>query len=150
LSGPNSSVNFLCAHCDARLARVPGEPPRPCEHCGAASDIVAPADGSIIERCAACGHGELYFQKDFNRTTGIALVVLGSIFVPWTYGLSLLGVTILDYIVWRLVKDVIVCYQCQAVHRGYPPNPAIKPFDLVIHDRHVYGAAPPGAEEGHS
>ena len=22
-------------------------------------------------------------------------------------------------------------------------------FDLVIHDRHVYGAAPPGAEEGH-
>ena len=22
-------------------------------------------------------------------------------------------------------------------------------IDLVIHDRHVYGAAPPGAEEGH-
>jgi hypothetical protein len=35
------------------------------------------------------------------------------------------------------------------VHRGYPPNPAIKAFDLVTHDRHVYGAAPPGAEEGH-
>jgi aspartate/methionine/tyrosine aminotransferase len=28
-------------------------------------------------------------------------------------------------------------------------NPALKPFDLVIHDRHVYGQAPPGAEEGH-
>jgi len=102
-----------------------------------------------IDRCAACGHEELYFQKDFNRRTGIALVVAGSIFVPWTYGLSLLGVTILDYIVWRLVKDVIVCYDCQAVHRGYAPNPLIKPFDLVTHDRHVYGAAPPGAEEGH-
>jgi len=47
------------------------------------------------------------------------------------------------------VKNVIVCYGCQAVHRGYPQNPAIKPFDLVIHDRHVYGSAPPGAEEGH-
>jgi hypothetical protein len=58
-------------------------------------------------------------------------------------------VTILDYIVWRIVKDVIVCYECQAVHRGYPANPVLKPFDLVIHDRHVYGAAPPGAEEGH-
>jgi hypothetical protein len=67
--------------------------------------------------------------------------------VPWTYGLSLLAVTVLDYVVWRIVKDVIVCYECQAVHRAYPPNPAIKPFDLVIHDRHVYGAAPPGAEE---
>jgi hypothetical protein len=145
-----SSVHFLCTTCDARLARETGESARACEHCGAANDVVAPPQGALIERCAACGHAELYFQKDFNRTTGIALVVLGSIFVPWTYGLSLLGVTILDYIVWRLVKNVIVCYQCQAVHRGYPQNPDIKPFDLVIHDRHVYGAAPPGAEEGHS
>ena len=142
------TVNFLCLQCDARLAREAGEPARACENCGAANEAVAPRD--FIERCAACGHGELYFQKDFNRKTGIALVVLGSIFVPWTYGLSLLGATILDYVVWRLVKDVIVCYRCQAVHRGYPPNPALKPFDLVIHDRHVYGAAPPGAEEGHS
>ena len=111
--------------------------------------MTAPPADSIIDRCAACGHDQLYFQKDFNRKTGIALVVLGSILVPWTYGLSLLGVTVLDYVVWRMVKDVIVCYQCQAVHRGYPANPNIKPFDLVLHDRHVYGAAPPGAEEGH-
>jgi len=109
--------------------------------------VTAPPETALIERCAACGHDQLYFQKDFNRTTGIALVVVGAVFVPWTWGLSLLGVTILDYIVWRMVKDVIVCYRCQAVHRGYPPNPAIKPFDLVVHDRHVYGAAPPGAEE---
>lgn len=139
-----ASVHFLCPKCDARLAR--GEA-APCEVCGEANNVAAPPPGTIIERCAACGHDALYFQKDFNRTTGIALVVLGSIFVPWTWGLSLLGVTILDYIVWKLVKDVIVCYRCQAVHRGYPPNPAIKPFDLATHDRHVYGAAPPGAEE---
>lgn len=119
-----------------------------CEYCDFATHVVAPE--ASVERCAACGHDELYFQKDFNRTTGVALVAVGAVFVPWTYGLSLLAVTILDYIVWRVVKDVIVCYECQAVHRGYPPNPALKPFDLVIHDRHVYGAAPPGAEEkGH-
>jgi len=144
-----ATVNFLCKQCEWRLAREAGEPSHACEHCGLANDVVAPDANTIIDRCAACGHEELYFQKDFNRTTGIALVVLGSIFVPWTYGLSLLGVTILDYVVWRIVKDVIVCYECQAVHRGYPPNPALKPFDLVIHDRHVYGAAPPGAEENH-
>lgn len=143
------SVNYLCPSCDARLSREPGDAAGACERCGAASAISAPPAETVIERCAACGHDQLYFQKDFNRRTGIALVVLGSIFVPWTYGLSLLGVTVLDYIVWRMVKDVIVCYRCQAVHRGYPPNPALKPFDLVVHDRHVYGAAPPGAEEGH-
>jgi hypothetical protein len=144
-----ASINYLCLACEARLARDAGEPARPCDFCGAATPVTAPPDDSLIGRCGACAHDQLYFQKDFNRRTGIALVVAGSIFVPWTYGLSLLGVTILDYIVWRLVKDVIVCYQCQAVHRGYPPNPALQPFDLVVHDRHVYGEAPPGAEEGH-
>ena len=103
----------------------------------------------MIDACAACGHDQLYFQKDFNRTTGVVLVGIGAVFVPWTWGLSLLGVTILDYVVWRVVKNVIVCYRCQTVHRRYPDNPNLKPFDLVVHDRHVYGAAPPGAEEGH-
>jgi hypothetical protein len=139
------SVNFLCLSCERRLSRESGALPHPCEHCEAPNSVTAPA--GFIDRCAACGHDQLYFQKDFNRRTGIALVVVGSIFVPWTWGLSLLGVTILDYIVWRMVKNVIVCYRCQAVHRGYPENPAIEPFSLVIHDRHVYGAAPPGAEE---
>jgi hypothetical protein len=144
-----ASVHFLCTTCDVRLSRESGELPRACERCGALNDVSTPTPNAIIDRCAACGHDQLYFQKDFNRRTGIALVVIGAIFVPWTYGLSLLGVTILDYVVWRMVKDVIVCYRCQAVHRGYPVNPSIKPFDLVVHDRHVYGAAPPGAEEGH-
>jgi hypothetical protein len=144
------SVHYLCTKCEVRLARAAGESARPCEHCGAESAVVAPPAGAIIDRCAACGHDQLYFQKDFNRATGIAIIVVGAVFAPWTYFLSLVGVTILDYIVWRIVKNVIVCYRCQAVHRGYPQNPALKPFDLVIHDRHVYGAAPPGAEEGHS
>jgi hypothetical protein len=142
-----ASVHFLCPQCEARLGRAAGEEPRACEFCGAMTNVVAPDEGAIVERCAACGHGELYFQKDFNRTTGIALVAVGAVFVPWTWGLSLLAVTVLDYIVWRVVKDVIVCYDCQAVHRGYPANPALQPFDLATHDRHVYGAAPPGAEE---
>jgi hypothetical protein len=143
------SVHYLCLHCEQRLARAAGEDARACEHCGVTTSVVAPAADALIERCAACDHAELYFQKDFNRTTGVALVAVGAVFVPWTWGLSLLAVTVLDYIVWRVVKDVIVCYECQAVHRGYPANPQLKPFDLVIHDRHVYGAAPPGAEENH-
>ncbi|HET7437407.1 MAG TPA: hypothetical protein VFN10_22065 [Thermoanaerobaculia bacterium] len=144
-----ASVHFLCAQCETRLARSAGEPPRACEECSTPSPVAAPPEGTLIDRCAACDHAELYFQKDFNRTTGVTLVVIGSILAPFTYFISLVAVTILDYVIWRIVKNVIVCYECQSVHRGYPQNPALKPFDLVIHDRHVYGAAPPGAEEGH-
>ena len=140
------SVHFLCKTCGARMAREFGEAARPCERCGIANEVVAPA---TIERCAACGHDELYFQKDFNRATGITLVVIGAILAPFTYFISLLLVTILDWTIWRLVKNVVVCYRCQAVHRGYDVPPSVKPFDLATHDRHVYGAAPPGAEEGH-
>ena len=142
-----ASIHYLCPACERRLARSAGELPQVCEHCRAESPVTAPPEGAVISSCAACGHDQLYFQKDFNRTTGVALVAVGAVFVPWTWGLSLLAVTILDYVVWRIVKNVIVCYRCQAVHRGYPENPALQPFDLVIHDRHVYGAAPPGAEE---
>ena len=94
----------------------------------------------------------LFFLPAVVSFVSIAVIwayMLNSQFGILNYGLSLLGVTILDYVVWRMVKDVIVCYRCQAVHRGYPANGALKPFDLVTHDRHVYGAAPPGAEEGH-
>jgi hypothetical protein len=144
-----ASVHFLCGQCNWRLVSEAGAPAAPCENCGTANNVSAPAADRLIERCAACGGDELFAQKDFNRTTGIVLVVIGAIFVPWTFGLSLLAVTILDFVVYYLVHEVEVCYECQAVHRGYARNPAIKPFDLVIHDRHVYGAAPPGAEEGH-
>jgi hypothetical protein len=142
------SVHFLCPKCETRLARESGEAARPCERCGASNDVAAPPADAVIGRCAACGHDELYFQKDFNRATGITLVVIGAVLAPFTYFISLAVVTILDWIIWRMVKNVIVCYRCQAVHRGYDVPPSIKPFDLATHDRHVYGAAPPGAEEG--
>jgi hypothetical protein len=145
-----ASVHFLCSKCDWRLVSEAGAPaPRPCENCGQPNDVIAPASGATIARCAACGDAEMYIQKDFNRTTGVVLVAIGAVFVPWTYGLSLLAVTVLDFVVYYLVRDVEVCYECQAVHRGYPLNPLHKHFDLATHDRHIYGSAPPGAEEAH-
>jgi len=146
----NPIVEYLCRGCEWRLPAESGiEKSIPCENCGEDNGVIASPATDPVSKCGSCGHEELFVQKDFNRTTGIVLVIIGAIFVPWTYGLSLLAVTILDFIVYYMVRDVVVCYDCQAVHRGYPENPDIQPFDLVIHDRHVYGAAPPGAEEGH-
>lgn len=144
------TVHYLCRGCEWRLVSDSEDRESvPCENCKTDNQVVAPASGSLIDRCLACGERELYIQKDFNRATGVTLVVIGAIFVPWTWGLSLLAVTIVDFALYYYLKDVEVCYECRAVHRGYPLNPAHKPFDLVVHDRHVYGSAPPGAEEGH-
>lgn len=145
-----ASVNFLCQGCEWRLSRTPEQPHCvACENCARPNEVVAPTADLLIDRCVVCDDNELYVQKDFNRTTGVALVVVGAIFVPWTYGLSLLAVTLVDLALYYKLKSVTVCYECRSVYRGYDLNPRHEPFDLVIHDRHVYGAAPPGAEEGH-
>ena len=145
-----ATVNFLCSGCEWRLSAEDSvTSPLLCENCGHGSGVVAPPSDRPIEACAACGGVELYVQKDFNRATGITMVVIGAVLVPWTWGLSLLVVTIIDWFLYYRLGDVQVCYACRCVHRGYPASEAIKPFDLATHDRHVYGAAPPGAEEAH-
>ncbi|HVT45609.1 MAG TPA: hypothetical protein VMT00_14615 [Thermoanaerobaculia bacterium] len=144
-----ATVHFLCKHCDWRLAASAAAPSPTCENCGSTYDVLPPDGSAPLAACAACGCAEMYAQKDFNRTTGLVLVVIGAIFVPWTWGLSLLAVTIIDVVLYRLLPEVGVCYACRAVHRGFPRSPDHREFDLVVHDRHVYGAAPPGAEEAH-
>lgn len=148
-----AGVHYLCRTCEWRLVARAGTRGEPCENCGTDHAVVAPPAGAPVERCAACGEREMYVQKDFNRATGIALVVFGAAFLPflefpWNF-VPLVVVTIVDFILYRVLRDVTVCYACRAVHRGYPNNPLHGPFDLVTHDRHVYGEAPPGAEEGH-
>ncbi|HUP65537.1 MAG TPA: hypothetical protein VM557_09670 [Thermoanaerobaculia bacterium] len=142
-----AGIHYLCSRCESRV-EARRDDATICE-CGTEVPVVFPEPDTPVAQCGICGERELYIQKDFNRSTGIALVVVGAIFVPWTWGLSLLAVTILDYALYRYLGDVTVCYACRTVHRGFPLNPEHRPFDLLTHDRHVYGAAPPGAEEGH-
>jgi hypothetical protein len=144
-----ASVHFLCSGCESRIDLRAGEPQGRCGACGAGHTVTAPPAGQPVGPCAACHCAEMYVQKDFNRTTGLVLVVIGAVLVPWTYAISLVVVTIIDFVLYYKLGDVTVCYDCRAVHRGYPLNPDHKPFDLVVHDRHVYGEAPPGAEEAH-
>src|SRR5258708_34364338 len=103
------SVHFLCPRCEVRLARIAGETVRPCESCDEASSVTAPPPDTLIDHCAACRHDQPYFQKDFNRTTGVSRVAIGAILAPFTYFISLGLVTVLDYVIWRKIRNVISC-----------------------------------------
>lgn len=81
-----------------------------------------------------CGAAHLYRQKDFNRKWGLALVALGVIFAYWTYGISLVVVTLLDWVISRRVKEVATCYRCQVVFRDTPLIADVAPFDLELQD----------------
>ena len=133
-----------------------------CPQCGAARPIAAEGwsdDGARrVEACPLCGCRHLYRQRDVHRAWGCALVALGAALVPWTYGLSLVGLGLLDLYLHRRLPDAVVCYRCDTVYRDAVPLDRQTEFDLLKHDVLKYGkswdsesdearAAPDGPED---
>jgi len=86
----------------------------------------------------ACGHSDLYIQKDFNRQLGVLIVgagVLASTYffyrrAPLEAMASLVITALIDLVIYALVRTVTVCYSCHAIYRGFERNPEHEPFDL--------------------
>ena len=70
----------------------------------------------LFDKCPACGSSHFYVQKDFNKILGCGLIILGIIFVPITYGLSLAIVALVDWLLYNQVPDSIVCYKLSLIH----------------------------------
>lgn len=95
-------------------------------------------DRRVVTTCVSCGHDAFYVQKDFNRTFGLAVVVIGSATSVYflnegeplyAFG-ALFLMAIVDLIVYLKVGEVTVCYACHAVYRGFEKNPQHEAFDL--------------------
>ena len=83
-----------------------------------------------------CGYDRLYAQKDFNRKIGLAVVAVGAVLSPWTYGLSLVVCMAMDYGLYRFVPEITVCYGCDAIYRGFEHNPRHRAHDPLLADRY--------------
>ena len=55
--------------------------------------------------------------------------------------LSLGATAAVDYLLYRMVGDVTVCYACHTIYRGFEKNPAHSAFDLK--DLEKYGGRDP-------
>lgn len=142
-----------CRACDSEVSFIPAEASLlACPHCK--RPIPLRVDTSISEKhtvhtCVACGHENLYIQKDFNRALGIGIVVVGvltSVFFmsrsePLFAMVALGGTAAVDYLLYRLVGDVTVCYACHTIYRGFEKNPKHSTFELK--DLEKYGGREP-------
>lgn len=121
-----------CPRCKARVEVTDAK----AEHCGEPLFPYA-TDRFISEfflnQCPSCGAAHLYRQKDFNRKLGIGLVVVGIFFAWWTYGVSLVLVTLIDWWLYRQVGEVGCCYKCPTQFRG-PQISRLPAFNLELHD----------------
>jgi hypothetical protein len=92
-------------------------------------------DGRVVA-CPACGEPMLYQQKDFRQAIGCLVVVVAAALAPFTYYLSLGAAALIDWVLYRLAGQVVICYRirCRAHVRGVPAGPKVGAFDLSIHD----------------
>ena len=93
----------------------------------------------MLTQCPSCGAKDLYLQKDFPRKIAIPIVLVGIVTVPWTYGLSLILVALIDFVLYKLVSWMTVCYKCRAEYRGFHKNPSHKEFDRHVDELYQYG-----------
>ena len=106
---------------------------------GDALDLEGLTEGGGLQACLRCRHPELYRQKDFSRPIGIAVVVVAAMLAPFTHYLSLAVAAAIDWLLVRFAPEVVVCYVCDARHRGFPEPPRHPQFDREIEERLRYG-----------
>lgn len=82
-----------------------------------------------FDTCPVCQCTAFYRQKDFNHALGCVFLAVGFVLVPWTYGLSLPALWLLDMALRRRVPDMAVCYRCRAAFRGGDIPAHIGPFE---------------------
>jgi DNA-directed RNA polymerase subunit RPC12/RpoP len=85
--------------------------------------------GGKVDRCVICGKIRFYVQKDFNPRLGILIFAIGVIFSYHTYGLTLLIATIIDFILYKVLKTVTIFYHCRAIYRVFEEDPTHQGFD---------------------
>jgi Zn ribbon nucleic-acid-binding protein len=135
-------IQFKCRACDGEIT-VDAEPASQaiCPDCRKPQEVRIPPSlqqDKKVTTCVACGHDDLYLQKDFNRQVGVVIVGIGVLFSTFFFSrrepfyamASLVVTAIIDLVIYSLVGMVTVCYSCHAIYRGFERNPAHEPFDL--------------------
>lgn len=138
---------FLCPVCEKQTQTefTGQENCLKCAHCEW-SRPVSPDffDDGIPNRCLACGCDDLWKQRDFPQKLGLAIVgtqiLLSTLAWAWMYPLLCYGILLafllLDYVLYSLMPDVLVCYRCRARYRFAKLPESVPAFDLETAERY--------------
>jgi hypothetical protein len=143
-------IAFLCAKCsEENIFDTEAAGELRCHACRASLKLSVSEsirERGLIDRCAVCSNDRFYVQKDFNRKLGLALVLGGVLLGYLLFGFNMFaligGLTVcslLDYLLYKTLPEVTVCYACHSVYRDFKRNPSHKPFDLNVaeeYERH--------------
>ena len=137
-------INVRCAGCGNGVF-LEGGGPGTCSKCG--RGVLAPflpAPGRPLSGCALCERRDLYRQRDFNRTLGVwiaGVACLGAFVLflleHWFLAMGVLSAAaLLDLGLYFALAEVVVCYACGAIHRGFVASDSIAGYNLAVADRY--------------
>ena len=113
-----ASVSKECEKCGKYYYGNVSEREISCSFCNEEKIFISSKDWPF-KMCPYCDCTEFYRRKDFNQLVGCLIILIGAIFVPFTFGLSLVALLILDYLLYKRVQEILVCYKCQAEFRNF-------------------------------
>lgn len=139
-----------------------------CDNCGSAVSIMPTKDAneavckicnhehkikftpehfeSVLHDCPKCERKDFYKQKDFNRKLGAMLFVFAAIlsvliflseYAPYAVAPFLI-LYIFDFILFRKLQPIAICYKCNTVFRNVSNIGEIHDFNHEMNDRIVY------------
>ena len=120
-----------CSNCGARLPIRAEEAPAAIKCGGCGREISLEVSDAVradraVDRCPVCSGAEFYVRKDFDPKMGVAAVsvaaLISAVFYWYKRDVLAYGVlaaaALLDFIVYRFLKLVTVCYRCHTEFRG--------------------------------
>lgn len=135
-------VTITCPECGSGIAVYPSKESNTA-HCDVCSyDVPVKFNqehaSGVLKDCPVCERKDFYSQKDFNRKIGVILFVVAAILSIWTYGISFIVLYLFDFILFKKLKPIAICYKCQTIFRKVANIDDIHGFDHEMNDRIVY------------
>ena len=128
------TISWDCPHCK-KVALVQAKAgalvcPHCNENCGRLGPLGERVDNEehFPEACPRCSCTQFYLVKDFNQALGCTMMLIAIVLVPKTYGLSLVGMWLIDLLLFKRIPSAALCYRCGAEFRGFKLPEHIKPF----------------------
>ena len=135
-------VTLTCPGCGSAIHLTPSESLKTaqCKVCQEKVPVsFSPKDlEGNLETCPRCNRMDFYSQKDFNRKLGVVLFVIAAILSIWTYGISFIVLYLFDFILFKKLGNIAICYKCQTIFRKVSNISEIRSFDHEMNDRIIY------------
>jgi hypothetical protein len=145
------TVQFTCKECGSGVHVYPSLDAKKivCDVCKSVQAVNFGQDevDGILKNCPSCDRQDFYSQKDFSRKVGVALFILAALISTWMlwrgmgpqwYLSTFIVLYLVDFILFRRLKPIAICYKCETIFRNVNNIDEIQGFNHEMHDRIVY------------